>query len=88
VESEHVRAFAERDWRAAEALKRAHWAREFTIRGPAATLEASQVLWRHMRLGRPEWPTDEDRRDDLAHHVALKRAIDRAARVFVGLAAR
>jgi hypothetical protein len=41
-----------------------------------------------MRLVRSDWPTAEERRDDLAHHVALKRAIDRAARVFVGIAPR
>lgn len=83
-----MRAFARRAWRAAEASKDEHWAREFALRGPAATLEASAALWQHMRLVRPDWPTDGDRRDDLAHHVALKRAIDRAARVFVGIAPR
>jgi hypothetical protein len=88
VESEHVRAFAQRDWRAAETLKGEHWAREFAARGSAATLEASAALSRHMRLVRPDWPSDEERRDDLAHHIALKRAIDCAARVFVGIAPR
>ena len=83
-----MRAFARRDWQAAETLKAEHWAREFALRGPAATLEASAALWQHMRLVRPDWPTDQERRDDLAHHVALKRAIDRAARVFVGIAPR
>ena len=83
-----MREFAQRDWPAAEAGKREHWVREFAARGPAATLEASVALWRHMRLVRPDWPTDQERHDDLAHHVALKRAIDRAARVFAGIAPR
>jgi hypothetical protein len=88
VEFEHVRAFARRDWHAAGHAKDEHWAREFARRGPAATLEASAALWQHMRLIRPDWPTDQERSEDLAHHVALKRAIDRAARVFAGLAPR
>jgi hypothetical protein len=88
VESKHARAFVERDWEAAAALKGAHWAREFAARGAAATFEASAALWQHMRIVRPDWPTDEDRRDDLAHHIALKRAIDRAARVFAAVTPR
>ena len=83
-----MRAFARRDWQATAALKREHWAREFAVRGPAATLEASAALWRHMRAVRPDWPSAEERQDDLAHHIALKRAIDRAARVFARIAPR
>ena len=83
-----MRAFARRDWQAAEVSKREHWTREFAARGPAATLEASAALWQHMRMVRPDWPTEGERREDLAHHIALKRAIDRAARVFAGIAPR
>lgn len=83
-----ARAFVRRDWAAVAQLKGEHWAREFAARGPVATLEASVALWRHMRAVRPDWPTAQERRDDLAHHIALKRAIDRAARVFAGIAPR
>jgi hypothetical protein len=88
VERDQLRAFAQRDWRAVEAGKRQHWAREFAARGPSATLEASAALWRHMRAIRPDWPTDDERKADLAHHVAFKRALDRAARVLAGIAPR
>jgi hypothetical protein len=88
VEADHLKAFIERDWAAAAALKREHWAREFAERGSAATLEASQALWQHMRLVRPNWPSDRERLHDLAHHVALKRAIDRVAGAFVAIAPR
>ncbi len=84
----HLRAYLERGWAAAESLKQEHWAREFNERGPEATLEASQALWQHIRLLRPEWPSDQERLEDLAHHIALKRAIDRAARAFVFVTAR
>lgn len=74
-----VRAYVERDWAAVAADKREHWVREFAARGPLATFEASQALWRHMRLLHPDWPSEDERREDLTHHVTLKRALDRAA---------
>jgi hypothetical protein len=83
-----LRAYLEREWAAAEGLKRAHWAREFAVRGPEATVQAAHALWRHMRLVRPDWPSETQRREDLAHHVELKRRIDRAADAFLGLTDR
>lgn len=84
----HVRAYVERDWAGVTADKQEHWVREFAARGPVATVEASQALWRHMRLLHPGWPSAEDRREDLIHHVTLKRALDRAASVVRALTAR
>jgi hypothetical protein len=88
MERQAIAAFLARGWGAAEALERDHWAREFAERGPEATFAASQALWRHMRSVRPDWPSDVDLQADLDHHVHLKRAIDRAARVFSALSAR
>jgi hypothetical protein len=88
VNDDDLRAYARRPWHVLAALERDHWARELATRGPLATLEASQALWTHVRSVRPGWPTQADRDDDLAHHVALKRAIDRAARAFVAAAGR
>ena len=85
---EDLRAYAQRAWHVAEALKQEHWARGVGERGRMATFEASQVLWEHMRRLRPDWPSPEERREDLAHHVALKRAIDRAAGAFLSTAHR
>ncbi len=85
---EDLRAYAQRAWHAAEALEQEHWAREVAERGRLATFEASQVLWEHMRRLRPDWPSPEERREDLAHHVALKRAIDRAVGAFLSAAHR
>lgn len=83
-----AKAYVDRGWAAAEALKQEYWAKEFAYRGSGATLEASHALWQHMRLLRPDWPSDEERRGDLAHHISLKRLIDRAAGAFVPLAGR
>ena len=83
-----AKAYVGRGWTAAETLTREYWAKEFASRGSEATLEASHALWQHMRLLRPEWPSDEERRGDLAHHISLKRLIDRAGGAFVSLAGR
>jgi len=41
---EDLRAYAQRAWHVAEALKQEHWAREVAERGRLATFAASQVL--------------------------------------------
>jgi len=88
MDAAHAEAFLRRPWDSLAALERAHWAREFAHRGPVATLEVSRLLWEHMRRVRPDWPSEAERREDLSHHIALKSAIDRAARVLGPLAAR
>lgn len=88
VKREDVRAYALRAWHAAEMLKRAHRAREVAERGPLATFDASQFPWEHIRALKPEWPSPDDGREDLAHHVALEKLIDRAASAFVAATQR
>ncbi len=79
---EDLRAYAGRAWHLVAALKREHWAREVARRGALATFEASEALRAHMCRLRPDWPSERERREDLEHHIALKRAIDRAAGAF------
>ena len=81
---EDLRAYARRDWEKAAASKEAYWAREFAEHGSIAVFEASRALWRHMRAIRPDWPSPEERQEDLQDHIKLKRLIDRAASVFLG----
>jgi hypothetical protein len=84
LDPEHLRAYANRAWPRAAALKGQHWAREMAERGPLAAFAASQLLMAHMRRVRPDWPSERERDEDLAHHIALKRAIDLAAGAFAG----
>jgi hypothetical protein len=72
--------FLLRPWKEVEAVKQRHWVREFARRGHAATFGAAQALWAHMRGVRPDWPTDAERAEDLAHHLELKRRVDQAGR--------
>jgi len=88
MERENLRAYVDRAWDVAERMKQEHWAREVAARGPLVTFDASQALWQHVRSLRPDWPSPDERREDLAHHLTLKRLIDRAAGAFVANAHR
>lgn len=85
VDASSVRRFADRPWELLRAAKRRHWAEEVTARGPEASLGASRALWLHMRRVRPDWPSDAERAEDLAHHLELKGYLDRAARALARL---
>jgi hypothetical protein len=71
--------FADRD--AVDALRRKHWAQLYRERGPEAAWQVAQALRAHMQAVRPDWPTAADRDDDLRHHVALKRQLERTRHV-------
>jgi hypothetical protein len=79
-----VRAYVRRPWAEIEAAKQDHWTTEFARCGCDATFRAAQALWTHMRSVRPDWPTEGERAADLAHHLELKRRLDRARRVLAG----
>ncbi|HZS32101.1 MAG TPA: hypothetical protein VFC42_01835 [Methylomirabilota bacterium] len=80
-----VRQFVERPWARVRASKRRHWAEAVEADGPEPSLRASRALWLHMRCVRPDWPSDAERAEDLAHHLELKRCLDRAARALAPL---
>ena len=82
VDHDAVRAFVLRDRAAVEASNRAYHAGRYREHGPAAGFEVSQLFWQHVRRVRPDWPTPRERDEDLGHHVALKRLLDRAADAF------
>jgi hypothetical protein len=75
-----VRHFVERPWALIRAAKRRRWAEAVQADGPEPSLRASRALWLHMRRVRPDWPSDAERAEDLAHHLELKRCLERAAR--------
>ncbi|MEW6688685.1 MAG: hypothetical protein AB1452_06280 [Pseudomonadota bacterium] len=77
-----IRAFLARDRERAAALKREYHARRHRASRGTAGLAAGKMLREYARRARPGWPTARDRAEDLAHHVALKRRIDRAAHAF------
>ena len=77
-----VRSFMRRDHDLVAESKRDYWAARFRAEGGVATWRAGQTLRDHARRARPDWPTEDDRAEDLKHHVTLTRLLDRAAHAF------
>ncbi len=82
MDRDALRAFAERHWSEAAALDRRYWAELYRREGLAATVAASQALWAHMRSIQPDWPDEQSRAADLAHHIQFKRLLERVAAAF------
>lgn len=74
-----IRDFAARSRVEVEREKRRYWAKQHDERTYRATLEASRSLYDHVRRIRPDFPTERDRSEDLAHHVSLKHLLDQAS---------
>ena len=79
MDRDATRAFVERDWGAFERLRFAERAARYRKEGAAGTVRRSRALWHRVRSMRRGWPTRTARAQDLAHHVELKRTLERAA---------
>jgi hypothetical protein len=79
MDAEAIRAFAHRGWSAVAALKETYWVHRFRTHGGKETFRIGQILADHARRVRPDWPTERDRAEDLAHHIELKQRLARTA---------
>jgi hypothetical protein len=75
VRKEDLIAFARRDWAAVEEWKRAHWAAEMLT--PEEALCIGDDLRRHVAELRPDWPSADERRTDLATHIRVAESLRR-----------
>ena len=77
MRKEDLIAFARRDWDAVAALKQRWWAEQKSRMTPEQALEVGDELRDHVREVRGDWPTDEDRRNDLACHSRISEMLRR-----------
>jgi hypothetical protein len=82
MERRAIEAFVKRDWDAVARSKTNYWVDRFRQAGWRATWQAADQLLADMRAARPDYPTARDREQDLADHLALRRALDCAAHAF------
>ena len=74
-----VRSLVERDWALIEREKRDFWIARKSKMSPAEALRVSDELRRYVRAVRPDWPSQQDRENDLATHERVSRALQNAA---------
>ena len=79
MDPKDLRAFAQRDWAAAQRGKQEYWADRYRREGAAPARRAATQLFEHARrlgtIGRAS-----DRAEDFAHHVVVRDRLDRIAR--------
>jgi hypothetical protein len=80
VDRSAIREFVRRDWSRVEAAKTAFWRGRKHGRTAAELLAAGEELRRYALSLRPEWPSAQDRAEDLAVHLRVSEAL-RAVRV-------
>jgi hypothetical protein len=71
MRKEDLIAYARRDWQAIAASKRQRWAEQKSQMTAAEALSVGDALRQHAIALRNDWPTEEDRRKDLASHIRV-----------------
>lgn len=75
VDRNTIRAFVERDWSRIEEAKAAFWKGKKPGMSAAELLAIGDELRRYAQRVRPDWPTVQDRAEDLAVHLRVSDAL-------------
>jgi hypothetical protein len=75
VRAEDLRRFALRDWESVAALKAEYWVAEKRRLGAEGALRIGDRLREQVRVLRPDWPSDQERAEDLRSHEAVARKL-------------
>jgi hypothetical protein len=75
VDRDALRQFARRDWSAVAASKTRHWRTLKTGRSAADVLAIAERMRLHAKQLRPEWPTPQQRLDDVRVHQRVGEAL-------------
>lgn len=79
MERRDVEAFLKRDWGLVAASKEDYWADRKRRLGPGEGLRIGDELRRQVLAVRPEYPTAEDRAEDIACHARVAEMLRRAS---------
>lgn len=75
-----IAEFVARDWSAVRAAKDEYWAMRIRRLGPQEGLRIADELRRQMLAIDPQWPSEAERRRDLASHRRVAELLRRADR--------
>lgn len=75
--SDLARGLLDRPWEELEDLEADHWRRRKEEHGPGEGLRVAEGLRAHALAVRPDWPSAEERAEDLAVHVRVARELGR-----------
>jgi hypothetical protein len=75
VDASDLARFARRDWSLLAGLKADHWASMKSRHGAGESLLIADELRRHAQRLHPDWPSEEDRREDLETHIRVSAAL-------------
>lgn len=78
--TEGIADFVARDWAANRAAKDDYWASRIRRLGPQEGLRIADELRRQMLAIDPQWPSEAERRRDLADHQRVAELLRRADR--------
>jgi hypothetical protein len=79
MDPEDLRRFAARPWEEKSASVARYWAARKRAEGPALGFSVACALYEEMRARRPDWPSPEERAQDLEDHVRLAAALRHAS---------
>lgn len=72
-----LEAYVQRDWRRIQRLKERYWPERKAVLSPAEALAVADALRRLGQALRPDWPTPDERREDLAMHQRVSECLRR-----------
>lgn len=75
MDEKAIRQFVGRDWPAVAASKKRFWQELKARRSAAEVLRVADQMRAHARRIRPDWPTQQDRLDDLLVHKRVGVAL-------------
>jgi len=75
-----IQSYVSRDWAAVRESKDAFWAARIARLGPIEGLRIADELRRQVARQNPDWPSGEERQDDLAAHARFSELLRRASR--------
>lgn len=77
ADPESLRAFIDRDWSAIARSKERYWLDYKRTHGVAAAMRLADGLRQQVLAARPDWPSAEEREEDMATHLRVIDVIRR-----------